>query len=51
MSERRFHLLLKFLNFVDSENDHVMKQGVTAKTVGWSYVLQRFQRYYMAADF
>jgi hypothetical protein len=30
---RRFHLLLKFLHFVDNKNGHVMKQGTTGKTV------------------
>jgi hypothetical protein len=40
-NERRFHLLLKFLHFVDNERVSVMKQG---KTVGWPCVLNHFQQ-------
>jgi hypothetical protein len=28
---------------------NIVKQGLTAKTVGWSCVLHRFQLYHMAA--
>jgi hypothetical protein len=38
-SERRFHLLLTFFMLLTTKRVGVMKQGRTAKTVGWPCVL------------